>query len=114
MVPRPEPPPALYPAGFTRWVSPPSNFMSGISPLSFSIRPRGFPVLYCAVAFLLFPAFARAQILLQLSPNSTTLTNPVNADYSSTHLFIDEINGDSIPITVFFNTGTSGVDEADV
>src|SRR5580658_8259827 len=76
--------------------------------------PPLFPWLCCAFGFILLPAFVQAQISLQLSPNSTTLTNPVDADYSSTHLFVDEINGDSIPITIFFNPGTTGVDEADV
>lgn len=64
-------------------------------------------------AALLFAVSARA-ISLQVSPNSTSSSNPVEADYSSTHLFVDEINGDSIPIYVFFNPGTTGIDEAEV
>ncbi len=63
---------------------------------------------------LFLPGSAKA-ITLQLSANSTTSSNPVEADYSSTHLFIDEINGDSIPIYIYFDPQTAGtVDEADV
>src|SRR5271163_3030404 len=80
---------------------------------------RGAPrvrALLCLVALLVaFASGAFAQISLQISPNSTTgSSSAFEADYSSTHLFIDEINGDSIPITIFFNPGTTGVDEADV
>jgi len=59
--------------------------------------------------------FASGAISLQISPNSTVRSaNAFEADYSSTHLYVDEINGDSIPITIFFDPGTLGVDEADV
>src|SRR6202453_2546028 len=86
--------------------------MSRKSPLK--LVPRLAPRPLLCPALLLLPAFARAQISLQISPNSATLSNAVNADYSSTHLFIDEISSGSIPITIFFNPGTTGVDEADV
>jgi glycosidase len=73
-----------------------------------------FPVFGLLAVALMFAATARA-ITLQLSPNSTSNSNPIEADYSNTHLFIDEINGDSIPIYIYFDPQTSGtVDEADV
>jgi glycosidase len=76
---------------------------------------RAFTFLFLATALAAFAPRASAQISLQLSPNSTTQSaSAFEADYSSTHLYIDEINGDSIPITIFFNPGTTGVDEADV
>jgi len=60
-------------------------------------------------------AVSASAITLQISPNSTQSSNPIEADYSSTHLFIDEVNGDSIPIYVYFNPQISGtIDEADV
>ena len=68
------------------------------------------------VVIFVFAAGASA-ITLQLSPNSTTSSStPLEADYSSTHLFIDEINGDSIPIYIYFDPQTTSgtVDEADV
>ncbi len=76
-------------------------------------RSRAF--LSLAAALVAFAPGAFASISLQLSPNSTTRSaSAIEADYSSTHLFVDEINGDSIPITIFFDPGTTGVDEADV
>ena len=42
------------------------------------------------------------------SPNLTV--NGVTADYTTTHVFVDEIAGDQIPITVFFDPGTATVD----
>ena len=78
---------------------------------------RGF-ALFAACALgvlLLFASAAQASIALKISPNSTVRGGgEIEADYSSTHLFIDEINGDTIPITIFFDPGTLGVDEADV
>ncbi len=77
------------------------------------------PFLPSSIAFAFLVALPALQgvaaISLKLSPNSTTASAAaIEADYSSTHLYIDEINGDSIPITVFFDPGTLGVDEADV
>lgn len=75
------------------------------------------PILAAVSAFLASAATAGA-ISLQISPNSTTAlpvgSGAVEADYSTSHLYVDEINGDSIPITIFFNPGTTGVDEAEV
>ncbi|HEX4086185.1 MAG TPA: alpha-amylase family glycosyl hydrolase [Chthoniobacteraceae bacterium] len=72
------------------------------------------PLFGLLAAASLFAATAEA-ITLQLSANSTVSSNPVEADYSSTHLFIDEINGDSIPIFIYFDPQSgSTVDEADV
>ena len=79
------------------------------------MRPNLFRLLSFSSVFA-FVAGASA-ITLQLSPNSTTASStPLEADYSSTHLFIDEINGDSIPIYIYFDPQTTSgtVDEADV
>src|ERR1700679_2753598 len=78
------------------------------------MRTVRMPFFGLLAAGLLLAASAGA-ITLQLSPNATQSSNPVEADYSSTHLFVDEINGDSIPIFIYFDPQTSGtVDEADV
>ena len=38
--------------------------------------------------------------------NEPVLTvNGVNADYTTTHLFVDEVAGDSIPLTILFTPG---------
>ena len=73
-----------------------------------------FPLAGLLAAALSLASTAEA-ITLQLSANSTTSSNPIEADYSSTHLFIDEINGDTIPIYLYFDPQTAGtVDEADI
>lgn len=52
---------------------------------------------------------------LKISPNSTTrAAGEVEANYSATHLYIDEVAGESIPITIFFDPGTMGVESAEV
>src|SRR5947207_1285780 len=44
-----------------------------------------------------------------------TLTiNGVNADYTTTHLFVDELAGDSIPLTVLLSPNTANVTAAEV
>jgi Alpha amylase, catalytic domain len=40
--------------------------------------------------------------------------NGINADYTTEHLFVDELAGDSIPVTVLFSPNASNVVEADV
>ncbi len=40
--------------------------------------------------------------------------NGVNADYTTEHLFVDEVAGDSIPVTVLFSPNASNVVAADV
>jgi glycosidase len=40
--------------------------------------------------------------------------NGINADYTTEHLFVDEVAGDSIPVNVLFSPNVSNVIEADV
>jgi len=40
--------------------------------------------------------------------------NGVNADYTTTHLFVDEVAGDSIPVAVLFSPNASNVTTAEV
>ena len=40
--------------------------------------------------------------------------NGLNADYTTEHLFVDEVAGDSIPVTILFSPNVSNVVEADV
>jgi hypothetical protein len=40
--------------------------------------------------------------------------NGVNADYTTTHVFVNELNGDAIPLTILFTPNTNDVVEADV
>ena len=60
--------------------------------------------------------------VFSFSNGATTGTNGVpvltvdgmNADYTTEHLFVDEVAGDSIPVTVLFSPNTNNVVEADV
>jgi len=40
--------------------------------------------------------------------------NGMNAEYTTEHLFVDEVAGDAIPVTVLFSPNTNNVVEADV
>ena len=40
--------------------------------------------------------------------------NGLNADYTTTHLFVDEVAGDSIPLTILFSPNSSNVVTAEV
>lgn len=44
----------------------------------------------------------------------TLTVNGVNANYTTSHLYIDEIAGDSIPVAVVFNPNVANVDAASV
>jgi hypothetical protein len=63
-----------------------------------------------------------ANTVFSFSDGATTGTtgSPVltvdgmNADYTTEHLFVDEVAGDSIPVTVLFSPNTNNVVEADV
>lgn len=49
------------------------------------------------------------------STGSPALTvDGMNADYTTEHLFVDEVEGDSIPVTAVFSPNTNNVIEADV
>ncbi len=73
-------------------------------------NPR-LPILLITV-LLAFPLLAQT---LKISPNSTTRTaGEVEADYTTSHVFVDEVAGDSIPITIFFDPQTLGVETAEV
>jgi hypothetical protein len=64
--------------------------------------------------FILFSAASQAA-LLKISANSTVrAASEVEANYTTTHLFVDEVAGTSIPVTIFFDPQTPGVVEAQV
>src|SRR2546423_1305824 len=52
---------------------------------------------------------------LKISASSSTRSgSEIEANYTTTHLFVDEIAGATIPITIFFDPGTTGVESAEV
>ncbi|MCP5537070.1 MAG: hypothetical protein H7A51_12695 [Akkermansiaceae bacterium] len=67
------------------------------------------------LSILLSTAVIVSAANLKISPNSTVRAgSEVEANYTTTHLFVDEVAGDSIPITIFFDPGTTGVESAEV
>jgi hypothetical protein len=69
-----------------------------------------------AGAFVLLAAFTLCQAsTLKVSTGSKTrLPSEVEADYTISHIFLNETAGDSVPITIFFDPGTLGVESAEV
>lgn len=52
---------------------------------------------------------------LTIPVNSPVLTvNGADADYGMTHVFVNEISNDAVPLTVIFSSGATNVVEADV
>ncbi|MGD7653838.1 MAG: hypothetical protein ACQCXQ_11520 [Verrucomicrobiales bacterium] len=67
------------------------------------------------LVFLTASALASHAAELKISPNSTTrAASEVEANYTTTHLYIDEVAADSIPVTIFFDPATTGVETAEV
>ena len=67
------------------------------------------------IFILLFTATIVSAANLKISPNSSVRAgSEVEANYTTTHLFIDETASDSIPVTIFFDPGTTGVESAEV
>jgi hypothetical protein len=46
--------------------------------------------------------------------NPALTVDGMNADYTTEHLFVDEVAGDSIPVSILFSPNTNSVVEADV
>lgn len=54
--------------------------------------------------------------LLKISPNSSTrlAATEVEGNYTTTHLYVDEVAGDSIPVTIFFDPQAFGIETCEV
>jgi glycosidase len=59
-------------------------------------------------------AVAQASTLKISSGSKIRARNEVEADYTISHIFVNEDAGDSVPITIFFDPGTLGVQSAEV
>ena len=53
---------------------------------------------------------------LKISANSATRKQPgeVEADYTTSHVFVDEVAADAVPMTIFFDPQTLGVQTCEV
>lgn len=81
-------------------------------------RIRGFAptVMLAAIAFAALGAarHSEASSLRISSGSAQRASNEVEADYTTSHVFVDETANDSIPITIFFDPQTTGVATAEV
>lgn len=81
---------------------------------SLDMRPcrGGLPIL---LTTLLFATPSDASIL-KISANSPTrqTSTEVEANYSTSHLFVNEVAGDSVPITVFFDPQALGIETCEI
>ena len=61
------------------------------------------------------PPVTPGALSLRISAGSNArAANEVEADYSTSHLFLDEVKGETAPVTVFFAPGVAGVQSAEV
>ena len=69
-----------------------------------------------ALSGALFSAGSLLASSLKISAGSATRQNAieVEGDYTTSHVFVNEVAGDSIPFTIFFDPGTTGVQTAEV
>jgi glycosidase len=78
-----------------------------------SIR-AAWAALALAFALLTGVSPARASNLKVSAGSATPLATGVEADYTTSHLFVDEVAGDRAPITVFFDPQTLNVETAEL
>ena len=71
---------------------------------------------FLALCVALFSAGSLLASSLKISAGSAVrvTTSEVEGNYTTTHLYVDEIAADSIPITVFFDPQTLGVESCEV
>lgn len=69
----------------------------------------------CAVLLFALPGLLDAAIL-KISPNSATrqVATEVDGNYSTTHLYLNEVAGESIPVTIFFDPQMLNVETCEV
>lgn len=76
--------------------------------------PKVTGCLVIAGLWLLASAPAIASSLRISAGSMTRAAGEVEADYTTSHVFLNEVNGETIPITVFFDPQTTGVETAEV
>ena len=68
-----------------------------------------------ALPLLASLAFSAHASTLKISPSSATrAASEVEGNYAAAHVFVDEVAGDAIPFTIFFDPQTSGVETCEV
>ena len=68
------------------------------------------------VLLWIIPSMAVEAASLRVSANSTIrqMATEVEGNYTTTHLYVDEVAGDSIPVTIFFDPQMLGVETCEV
>ena len=67
-----------------------------------------------AAALLAVVLSAQGSVLTISANSAGRAAGEVDGTYTTTHLFVDEVVGDSIPVTIFFDPQTTGVETAEV
>ena len=76
---------------------------------------KGLRFLPSFIVILLAASLVVHAASLKISANSAVrAAGEVDGTYTTTHLYVDEVAGDSIPVTVFFDPQTTGVESAEV
>ncbi len=71
--------------------------------------------IFLALCVALFSAGSLLASSLKISAGSAArAVGEVEADYTTSHVFVNEVAGDSIPFTIFFDPQTGGVQTAEV
>ena len=83
-------------------------------PLELRIRHRSAWLKLVTVVFFFAVTLCTASTLKISSGSKVRSSAEVEADYTTSHLFIDETKNDSIPITIFFDPQVIGVASAEV
>src|SRR6266498_339330 len=67
------------------------------------------------VAVLIGIALQCQAATLKISMGATSRqASEVEADYTTSHVFVNEVARDSVPVTFFFDPGTLGVERAEI
>src|SRR5215813_1296665 len=75
---------------------------------------RRIPAALVIVAFWAGTAPVIASSLRISAGSNTRSALEVEADYTTSHIFVNEVAGDSVPITIFLDPQTLGVQTAEV
>jgi len=79
-----------------------------------SLKPPRRRVFFFVFSFLIVSLPCLASSLRISAGSRTRSANEVEADYTTSHVFVDEVAGDSVPFTIFFDPQTTGVATAEI
>ena len=71
-------------------------------------------LLSLAATLLALPSVQASNLAISAGSTTRLLPGEVSADYTTSHVYVDEVLGTTVPITVFFDPQTVGVETAEV